>query len=115
MERGGLCLNAEYRDWIRVYVPKGSKLTDSKGNEVKVSTYDELGKTVFDSFITVRPLGAATYTLTYTLPFKVQNRVLPLLIQKQPGTDQPAYTVKVGGRTVEKFDLLIDKELKLKI
>lgn len=115
LERGGLCLNAEYRDWIRVYVPKGSKLTDSKGNEVKVSTYDELGKTVFDSFLTVRPLGSATYSLTYTLPFKVQNGVLPLLIQKQPGTDQPAYSVKVGGHTVEKFDLLTDKELKLHI
>lgn len=115
LERGGLCLNAEYRDWIRIYVPKGSKLIDSKGNEVKVSTYDELGKTVFDSFLTVRPLGAATYTVTYTLPFKVQNGVLPLLVQKQPGTDKPAYTVKVGGRTVEKFDLLIDKELKLHI
>ncbi|GIV45006.1 MAG: hypothetical protein KatS3mg035_2129 [Bacteroidia bacterium] len=47
LERGGLCLNAELRDWFRVYVPKGSSLRSSKGSEVKITTYEELGKTVF--------------------------------------------------------------------
>jgi len=115
LERGGLCLNAEYRDWIRLYVPKGSTLVESKGSQVKLSTYDELGKTVFDGFLTVRPLGAATFTITYKLPFKVKGGELPVLIQKQPGTDMPAYSVKVNGHTVEKFDLLTDKKLKLKV
>jgi hypothetical protein len=115
LERGGLCLNAEYRDWIRLYVPKGSKMVDSKGSQVKMSTYDELGKTVFDGFLTVRPLGAATFTITYTLPFKVKGGELPLLIQKQPGTDMPAYTVKVNGHTVQKFNLLTDKKFTLKV
>ena len=45
-----LCLNAPWRDWFRVYVPKGSKLIDVTGSEVKMSTYDELGKTVFEGF-----------------------------------------------------------------
>lgn len=115
LERGGLCLNAEYRDWIRLYVPKGSKIITSKGSEVKMSTYDELGKTVFDGFLTVRPLGAATFTISYTLPFKVKGKELPLLIQKQPGTDAPAYVVKVNGRTVQKFNLLTDQTFKLKV
>jgi hypothetical protein len=115
LESGGLCLNAEYRDWIRLYVPQGSKLVDSKGSQVKMSTYDELGKTVFDGFLTVRPLGAATFTITYTLPFKVKGGELPLLIQKQPGTDMPAYTVKVNGHTVQKFNLLTDKKVTLKV
>jgi hypothetical protein len=115
LERGGLCLNAEYRDWFRIYVPKGSKLVDSKGSQVKMSTYDELGKTVFDGFLTVRPLGAATFTITYTLPFKVKGGQLPVLMQKQPGTDMPEYTVKVNGHTVQKFNLLTDKELKLNV
>ncbi len=115
LESGGLCLNAEYRDWIRLYVPKGSKMVDSKGSQVKMSTYDELGKTVFDGFLTVRPLGATTFTITYTLPFKVKGGELPLLIQKQPGTDMPAYTVKVNGHTVQKFNLLTDKKVTLKV
>jgi len=115
LERGGLCLNAELRDWIRVYVPKGSELVDSKGSEVKLTTSEDLGKTVFEGFLTVRPLGKTTFTLTYTLPFKVEGNQLPVLIQKQPGTYGFPYTIKVNGRTVEKFDLLTDKELKLKV
>ncbi|MDP3941727.1 MAG: DUF4012 domain-containing protein [bacterium] len=115
LERGGLCLNAELRDWVRVYVPKGSKLISAKGSEVKVTTHEDLGKTVFDGFITVRPLGKTTYTLTYLLPFKVEKGMLPLLIQKQPGTDNNEYTIKVNNRTIEKFPLLTDKELKLKM
>ncbi|MBI2442580.1 MAG: DUF4012 domain-containing protein [Candidatus Levybacteria bacterium] len=115
LERGGLCLNAELRDWIRIYVPKGSKLISSKGSEVKVDTNEDLGKTVFEGFITVRPLGKTTYTLTYLLPFKVEKGSLPVLIQKQPGTGGNEYTIKVNNRTVDKFPLLTDKELNLKM
>ncbi len=114
LERGGLCLNATLRDWVRLYVPKGSQLVDSKGSEVKVTTSEDLGKTVFEGFITVNPKGTATYTLTYKLPFKVASgSPLPLLIQKQPGTDMNEYTVKVNGKTIEKFALAVDKEMKL--
>ena len=113
LERGGLCLNALYKDWFRVYVPKGSKLVDSKGSQVKVTTYDELGKTVFDGFVTVRPQGASTLTLTYTLPFKWTGSKLPVLIQKQPGTYANKYTVKVNDNTKDTFELLTDHDFKL--
>ncbi len=115
LERGGLCLNAELRDWIRIYVPKGSVLKDSSGSEVKMTTSEEFGKTVFEGFLTVRPLGKKTFTITYTLPFKVKNSQLPVLIQKQPGPAGFPYVVKVNGRTVEKFDLTTDKEIKLRV
>ncbi|MCL4352857.1 DUF4012 domain-containing protein [Patescibacteria group bacterium] len=115
LARGGLCLNAVLRDWIRVYVPKGSQLMDSKGSEVKVTSYNDLGKTVFEGFLTVRPLGIATYTLTYRLPFKVKGTILPLLIQKQPGTDGNQYTILLNGKTVDQFALTTDKEINLKL
>lgn len=115
LERGNLCINAILRDWIRVYVPKGSKLVDSKGSEVKMISYDELGKTVFEGFLTVRPKGVATFSISYTLPFKVSNGLLPLLIQKQPGTGGNEYTLKVNGSRVDNFKLLTDKEIKMKL
>ncbi len=115
LERGGLCLNAELRDWVRLYVPKGSKYIKNTGSEVKMTTSEDLGKTVIEGFITVRPLGKTKLTVTYELPFKVENGTLPVLIQKQPGTYGPSYTIKVNGKTVEKFDLLTDKELKLRV
>jgi hypothetical protein len=116
LERGGLCLNAEYRDWIRIYVPKGSELVDSKGSQVKMTTYEDLGKTVFEGFVTVRPKGVGTLTLTYKLPFKLENgSPLPVLIQKQPGTEGPEYQMIVDGKPVEMFNLTTDKETKLKL
>lgn len=115
LERGDMCLNAPLRNWVRVYVPAGSKLLESKGSEVKVTSYEELGKTVFDGFLVVRPLGAATYTLKYTLPFKLKKgSPLPFLIQKQPGTNNNQYEVRLNGKTASKFELLTDKELSLK-
>ncbi|MDO8583277.1 MAG: DUF4012 domain-containing protein [bacterium] len=115
LERGNLCINAVLRDWIRVYVPLGSKLVDSKGSEVKMTSYDELGKTVFEGFLTVRPKGSATLSISYTLPFKVKDGNLPLLIQKQPGTDKNEYTLQVRGAKVDSFPLLTDKEIKIKL
>lgn len=121
LERGGLCLNAPLRDWVRFYVPKGSELVSNKGSEVKMTTSEDLGKTVFEGFLTIRPRGSATLTITYKLPFKVKDATLPLLIQKQPGTPGVSgingfpYTIKVNGKTVEEFPLTADKELKLKV
>lgn len=114
LERGNLCLNAEYRDWFRIYVPIGSQLVESKGSQVKISTYEDLGKTVFDGFITVRPKGIATLSVTYTLPFKLtSNSPLPLLIQKQPGTNGNKYTINVNGKIKDSFELFTDKNLTL--
>lgn len=114
LERGGLCLNAPFRDWFRVYVPKGSKLVNSKGSEVKMTTYDDLGKTVFEGFLTVRPLGSKTLSITYTLPFKLEkDSPLPLMVQKQPGTENDEYIVKSNGKTLEKFHLKTDTTLRL--
>ncbi|MCL5438566.1 MAG: DUF4012 domain-containing protein [Patescibacteria group bacterium] len=114
-ERGNLCLNAVLRDWFRVYVPKGSEIVDSVGSEVKISTYEEFGKTVLDGFLTVKPLGTAKLTISYKLPFKVKpGSSLPLLIQKQPGTYDNTYTIKMNGRQVEQFKLTTDKEVKLR-
>jgi len=116
LERGNLCLNAVLRDWVRIYVPKGSTLVDSQGSEVKMKTYDELGKTVFEGFLTVRPKGIAKLTVTYKLPFKLaENSNLPLLIQKQPGLPAQPHKISLGGKTIEEFSLASDKTLNLKV
>lgn len=116
LERGNLCLNAVLRDWFRIYVPKGSQLVTSQGSEVKMTSYDELGKTVFEGFLTVRPQGVAKFTITYNLPFKLsQNSALPLLIQKQPGTPDFDYTIQVNGKQVDAFPLSTDKTINLKL
>ena len=115
LERGGLCLNATLRNVQRVYVSQGSVLTASKGSEVKVETKKELGKTYFESFFTVKPLGKSAITYTYKLPFKVSKGVLPLLIQKQAGVEVVPVEVYLNGKKTESFDLRTDKVINLKL
>jgi len=47
LEAGQLCLNGVYRDYIRLFVPKGSKLISVVGSEVKEQVSEDLDKTVF--------------------------------------------------------------------
>jgi hypothetical protein len=116
LEHGNLCLNAVLRDWIRIYVPKGSTLISSQGSEVKLTSYEELGKTVFEGFLTVRPESVGKFTITYTLPFKTASgSLLPVLIQKQPGTPGFDYVIQVNGKQVNEFPLATDQTLKLKL
>lgn len=112
---GGLCLNGVLRNWLRVYVPKGSKLLEFKGSETKTVNYEDLGKTVFEGFLKVNPMGTAQVTLKYELPLKLTGNEYKGLIQKQPGTEGHEYTIKINGREMEKFNLTTDKELKYKI
>lgn len=115
LEAGELCLNAVLRNYLRIYVPKGSELVDSKGSQVKLTSYTDLGKTVFEGFLTVRPLGTSKFSITYKLPFKLsKGSPLPVLIQKQPGTEGHDMKVTVNGKMVEEFKLFSDKEMQIR-
>ncbi|MBI3620028.1 DUF4012 domain-containing protein, partial [Candidatus Roizmanbacteria bacterium] len=112
LERGGLCLNATLRNWLRVYVPKGAKLLDFKGSSKPVKTYDDLDKTVFEGYLEVTPLGRAEIDIVYELPAAISIKPYRLLVQKQPGTDTQKLKVTVDGRTLYNGVLDIDHELK---
>lgn len=114
LERGGLCINATLRNWIRFYAPKGSELISFAGSKKKVQTYDELGKTVFAGYLEVTPLGKAEVIVKYSLPTSVNARDYKLLIQKQPGTYDDKLEVVIDGKNVYKGVLDMDKEIKLK-
>ena len=102
LERGGLCLNATLRNWIRFYVPEGSALVDFSGSKTKTLTYDELGKTVYEGFMTVDPEGVATVTVKYTLPSTITKDNYTLYVQKQPGVENQELTVEIQGK--KEFD-----------
>ena len=120
LESGGLCLNAPLRNWVRVYAPAGSKLVESKGSQspkdnkpATMTSYDSLGKTVFEGFLIVNPLGAARLEVTYKSPVKSTDGKYHLLIQKQSGTDGQEWTVRLGGKDRKKFILDTDIEVNL--
>ena len=120
LESGGLCLNAPLRNWVRVYVPKGSTLVESKGTQspkdgkpVSMETYESLDKTVFEGFLIVNPLGTARLDVTYSSTLKDAGSEYKLLIQKQPGTDKQEYILRLNGKDRKKFELLSDTEVIL--
>ncbi len=120
LESGGLCLNAMLRNWIRIYVPAGSKLVESRGTQspkdgkaVPMTASESLGKTVFEGFLTVNPMGVAQLTLSYTSPVGLEEGKYKLLIQRQPGSQDHDFVLKVGGRGQKTFKLLSDTEIIL--
>jgi len=114
LEAGELCLNGLYRNWMRFYVPEGSKLIEMKGSEVEAKTYSELGKTVFEGFYgdkyPLYPKGSTRVTLKYELPYE-KMKSLPVAIEKQPGKDNPEYIIKVNGNEKENFELTADQKI----
>ncbi len=124
----GVCLSGTYRDWLRIYVPKGSKLLEATGSINDPVTSEDLGKTVFEGFIAISPQASTKVTYKYTLPFKYdKNKPYKLLIQKQPGTGNSRlkgdkdkqvgdreYNLDIKGKK-QKFILDVDKEIEVKL
>jgi hypothetical protein len=120
LESGGLCLNAPLRNWIRILVPPGSTLKESRGTQSpkdgkasQMTTAAGLGKTIFEGFITVNPLGVAQLTLTYMSPVKETDGKYRLLIQRQSGSSDQNVILKLNGREKVNTTLLSDTEFTL--
>lgn len=101
-------LNDDVPTWVRVYLPAGSKLVDSKGSELQVETSEDLGKTVFSAFFVLRTQGLHTLTFTYETPSTVNP--YQILVQKQGGTKNYPLSVTVNGQT-QTMQLDGDKQL----
>lgn len=103
LERGNLCLNAPLRNWLRVYVPEEARLVKFIGSEKEVRQYKDLGKQVFEGFLTVKPLGKAVVKITYEIPKKegVDGKY-QLFIQKQPGVEEMSMKVIYNKQEQEK-------------
>lgn len=108
-------LNSNYRNFMRVYVPDGSKFIDEE-TQADFKESEDLDKKVFESFSTTAPLTSSTSIFTYELPFKVKSgEEYKMLIQKQAGTGTTKMIIRLNGKVIEDFDLIVDREIKFKI
>lgn len=105
----GIWLNGINRDYVRLYVPKGSKLINSKGSDDPVNTLEDLDKTVFEAFVQVRPQNSRKLEIEYEIPYNPSGDY-KLLIQKQPGAKDFQYVIKVNGSKKADFKLDSDRE-----
>lgn len=106
-------LNSVLPNWVRIYVPEGSKLLAVEGLEKKYETINELNKTVFSGYFKLRPEGVSKVVFKYTLPFK-KSTDYKMYIQKQPGVDAPLYRI-ITPKSEEEFLLNMDKEIRIKL
>lgn len=125
-----------YRTYVRFYVPLASELVSVTGNDGSVEAEEELGKTVFATFMSIEPGQTETLSLTYRLPATVTDAIAAgrydLLVQKQPGTidhqlqlttsfGRPIQFVSPVTATVDKksvevqTDFLTDQRLTVKL
>lgn len=100
-----------YTNWLRLYVPAGSKLLEGSFNNSS-----ELGKQMYQTVLKTSIGNSSSVTFTYQLPNKVtKGQEYKMLIQKQPGTGSPEMIIRVNGQLKEKFFLETDKEIKFKV
>lgn len=76
--------------YLRMFVPKGSKLIRTNNIDIKdLVTFQDLGKTVFSFSSKVKPGETQTYVLEYELPFTLDAKdslaTYHVLFQKEPG------------------------------
>ena len=121
-------LSANYRDFVRIYVPKGSRLVGVEG-EIQIWTHPETasylianpegwteaGKTVFGAFFMVSPQVKHTLTFVYDLPKgTVGGREYSLYVQRQSGTNIGLVKVQIGD-TMESVNLETDREITIQL
>lgn len=80
----------DYKTYTRVYVPRGSQLIKAEGAESEIDTKEELDKTSFGAFFTVKVGRSRSLYFEYKLPKDIGEYIkengYKLYVQKQPGS-----------------------------
>jgi len=105
-----------YPDYVRIYVPKGSKLADSKVNldqEINVRQMEDTDHNLdFIEFFVRIPEGeSADVTIEYELPSEVDLKNYKLFVQKQSGIHNEVYTVT---RDNEEKKVILNSDLEVR-
>lgn len=112
LEAGQLCLNGTLRDWVRIYLPKGAKLTQGAGFDDGTLKQREEGEfTIIEGVFRLAPLAQATFKVEYTTPYE-ESDTYKLYMRKQAGTDPWKYLIDVNGHEEE---IILDKDKKVEI
>lgn len=104
-------MTRNYLTYLRVYVPEGSWMTESK-NTGEMKFGKELGKTYFGTLIGVHLGQTGTVEFSYTLPDDFKNKPYNLKIQKQAGINDVPVKIEViskdGSRSNYEFTMNSD-------
>ena len=93
--------NTLYEDFVRIYVPLGSRLTATSGLTQVWAPRRDHDKTVFAGYLRVPSLASATVTFTYIVPPNalLDSTTYSLTVQKQPGRADLPFQADLRGDT----------------
>ncbi|MCC6457369.1 MAG: DUF4012 domain-containing protein [Caldilineaceae bacterium] len=91
-----------YFDYVRLYVPGGSKLVALEGVEADTisSRLGERGTQVFAGYFSLKPGEEHTVTFAYTLPPAITPENYQLVVQRQAGAAPLPLEVTVGEKAL---------------
>lgn len=76
-------------NYIKIYVPKGSRLIKAEGFGDKIDIFNENDKTVFGGWFSLNPIEEKTVSVEYELPFRLSSfKEYQINLQKQPGSNR---------------------------
>lgn len=115
LEAGQLCLNAILRDWVRVYLPEGAKVTSTngfdEGTQSEGSEEELPGYHVVQGVFRLAPLANASLVIEYSVPY-TDEQTYKLQLRKQGGTNDVKYLLDVNGHEEE---VILDKDKTVEI
>jgi tetratricopeptide (TPR) repeat protein len=79
-----------YANYLRVYVPQGSRLIEARGLEETLGVDQQHNRTIFGGYLRVNPGVERVVQISYRLPALTPGS---LMIEKQPGTIAPPYAI----------------------
>lgn len=89
----------KYLDYVRIFVPKGSKLIKIDGSTESIAEGDEQNYHWFGAYFEVLPGRSAALSFTYQLPSQIQEQInnnqYQLKVQKQLGTGANKLTLNL--------------------
>jgi hypothetical protein len=107
-------MTTNYNDWLRVYVPDGSWLADSRIPQEKLRFDNDLGKKVIGVPVFVEIGKKETITLKYELPAKFKSGSYSLFVQKQSGSGDVPISIlvkKADGTVSEANEVLLEDKM----
>jgi hypothetical protein len=99
-----------YQAYLRTYLPEGSKLISSTGDSLTVTEKtSDLGYTVLEDYIRMKPGDKLVLTYQYELPITIQPSDYRLKITKQPGVVDQYWHVTVKQMNDSTMENVIGK------
>ena len=105
-------LNSTARNYLRFYIPAGSKLLQWQGDVAQVPRLSAEGdKAVIETFVLTPPLAKSKLQLRYQLPWGREELGSRYCFwwQKQPGMEKIDYQIKLQGQIVAAGELRQDQ------